>query len=160
MEDASENELMLAQLASIENAIVKLLEVGGNAIETLAYEGSDVDSAKERFTRLHGEYMSLLNEIQIGLRQTFRKLSRNGILTGDGSSFGSSSDYGLNPIPYQGSVEGEEKDFEILANTVSLMKQWIRAGNKEILNEDLEEKREKQEASLKDASENEMEMQE
>ncbi|KAJ3413132.1 hypothetical protein HDV05_008470 [Chytridiales sp. JEL 0842] len=115
----SENERMLAQLAGIERRIVHLMEVAAEAIEALAYEGADIEGAKEEFTNHHAEYMKLLNEIQIGLRFIFRYLAKSGMLlstSSGGGSGGISHASGLVPLPYQATAEGMEKDFELIAS--------------------------------------------
>ncbi|KAJ3208433.1 hypothetical protein HDU67_006720 [Dinochytrium kinnereticum] len=139
MQDVSENEKLLRQVHGIEMRIVKLLEVGADALESLAYEGSDVDAAKEQFTLHHGDYMSILNEIQIGLRQIFRHLSEAGILTGTASSMGGGGGYGLAPLPYMGSVDGEEKDFELTAEGLDLVIKFLTSGVKKVLGKNIEE---------------------
>ncbi|KAJ3307640.1 hypothetical protein HDU76_004472 [Blyttiomyces sp. JEL0837] len=126
----SENERLLAEVHGIEQRIVVLLQVASNAIESLADVGPDLDASQERFTEYHGEYMKLLNEIQIGLRKIFRHLAKSGILTASSSTISSSAGTisAFRPLPYRGSAEGEEKDFELMAGAVEMIKELVKDG--------------------------------
>jgi hypothetical protein len=37
------------------------MEVAAQAVESIAYEGADIEAAKEDFTKHHSEYLRLLN---------------------------------------------------------------------------------------------------
>ncbi|KAI9355605.1 hypothetical protein DFJ73DRAFT_794758 [Zopfochytrium polystomum] len=112
-------------LISPNKRIAKML-----VIESLAADGNNVETAKEDVILRYGNYMKIVNEIQVGWRRIFRYLADAGILSASASVAsaplaGVGGD--MRPLPYRGSAEGGEKDFENIVEALSLIKEALRA---------------------------------
>ncbi|KAJ3186104.1 hypothetical protein HK101_009740 [Irineochytrium annulatum] len=143
--DMLENEAILKELNTIEKAIIYLLEKGAAAIEALAYDGIDEDSAIESFDNNYTAYLDTLKvcqaavgnltlsrhqNVHLNFRGVFRSLTDAGILSSSTLRAGLGAHAGptITPLPYGLTSDGEEKDFELAAQSVLVLKERMRAG--------------------------------
>ncbi|OUM68170.1 hypothetical protein PIROE2DRAFT_4167, partial [Piromyces sp. E2] len=89
--------------------------VASQAISVLS--GDEDESIKNSFEDLTVQYLELVNDIQIGLRETFRFLTNTDI---ESTSFTTS-------LPYISNAYGEEKDQEISVKVLELVKTKINS---------------------------------
>eukprot|EP00833_Pecoramyces_ruminatium_P009393 jgi/Orpsp1_1/1183425/evm.model.c7180000085121.1 len=102
--------LQIQKLNEIEKKVGTLLKVASQAISVLS---GDVDeNIKSDFEELSTQYLKLVNDIQKGLRETFRFLTNTDI---------ESTSYTTN-LPYISNTYGEEKDHEISVKILELVK--------------------------------------
>ncbi|KAG4095145.1 hypothetical protein H8356DRAFT_1689262 [Neocallimastix lanati (nom. inval.)] len=104
-----------------------LLKVASQAISILSgdedeniesnFLSEDKENNNSKFEKLSTQYLELVNDIQIGLRETFRFLTNTDI---------ESSSYITN-LPYICNTYGEEKDHEISVKILELVKTKINS---------------------------------
>ncbi|ORX82609.1 hypothetical protein BCR32DRAFT_267540 [Anaeromyces robustus] len=107
--------LQIQKLNEIEKKIGTLLKVASQAISVLS--GDVDDNIKNNFEELSIQYLELVNDIQLGLRETFRFLTNTDI---------ESTSYTAN-LPYISNTYGEEKDHEISVKVLELVKTKINS---------------------------------
>jgi len=105
--------IQIQKLNEIEKKIGTLLKVASQAISVLS--GDEDENIKNSFEDLTVQYLELVNDIQIGLRETFRFLTNTDI---ESTSFTTN-------LPYISNTYGEEKDQEISVKILELVKTRI-----------------------------------
>ncbi|ORX45217.1 hypothetical protein BCR36DRAFT_333562 [Piromyces finnis] len=105
--------IQIQKLNEIEKKIGELLKVASQAISVLS--GDEDESIKVSFEDLTVQYLELVNDIQKGLRETFRFLTNTDI---ESTSF-------TTGLPYISNTYGEEKDQEISVKVLELVKTKI-----------------------------------
>ncbi|KAJ3005162.1 UNVERIFIED_CONTAM: hypothetical protein HDU68_004729, partial [Siphonaria sp. JEL0065] len=135
------NEFHLNLIATVEEKIVRLVKVAGLVVESLAFEGQDLDDRKEEFVNRHKEFTDLLRDIQKTLRIVFRHLSKAGILASNSSSVKLAGDLTtalqMSSLPYQSTVEGFETDFRLNVQGLHVLAETVRAGVFEVYGDDV-----------------------
>ncbi|KAJ1554449.1 hypothetical protein HK096_003526, partial [Nowakowskiella sp. JEL0078] len=104
--------------------ITSLLHIASSAVSLLAVEDSLLDTVEDTFEQNIRDFLTTLNEIQIALRMIFDELSSKGILR-------PRLLYGVNSIPYSASINGHEKDLDLIYRHVSLIQEEIIIAQKE-----------------------------
>jgi len=107
--------LQIQKLNEIEKKIGTLLKVASQAISVLS--GDEDENIKNSFEELSVQYLELVNDIQMGLRETFRFLTNTDI---ESTSFTTN-------LPYISNTYGEEKDHEISVKVLELVKTKINS---------------------------------
>jgi len=105
--------IQIQKLNEVEKKIGTLLQVASQAISVLS--GDEDENIKNNFEELTVQYLELVNDIQIGLRETFRFLTNTDI---ESTSF-------TTGLPYISNTYGEEKDQEISVKVLELVKTKI-----------------------------------
>ncbi|ORX47149.1 hypothetical protein DM01DRAFT_1410277 [Hesseltinella vesiculosa] len=123
MSESDESVSRIQDLHITEKKLVSLVETAGHALALLADDGpSDEDAdlaVHERTTEfrdLATRYFSLINDIQLSVRQHTHFLTQTASLPCTTKT-----------IPYRVSVAGEQRELEIWINALQLIQQRLTA---------------------------------
>ncbi|KAI8092979.1 uncharacterized protein BX664DRAFT_328640 [Halteromyces radiatus] len=117
--ELDESVTRIQELHQAEKKLVQLVETAGEALAVLTDDGpSDEDAElaiRERigeFTDLANKYFSLVNDIQLTIRQQVHFLTQTASLPSTTKT-----------IPFRLSVAGEQKELEIWTNALTTLQQ-------------------------------------
>ncbi|KAJ3051938.1 hypothetical protein HK097_007065 [Rhizophlyctis rosea] len=112
------NEQLIANLNQVEKLVIASLEAASKAIGGIATyrEGEEeagdpqnaAESAQKLFAGRSGRFFGLMKEIQKQVGSVIQNMTESGMIAGRAT-------------PYNATVAGEEKDFEIASKSVSLV---------------------------------------
>ncbi|KAG0175735.1 hypothetical protein DFQ28_003213 [Apophysomyces sp. BC1034] len=118
----AESTIRIKDLHEAEKKLVLLVETAGDVLSVLADDGPNEESpdqaVRERaaqFRDLASRYFSLINDVQLALRNHTRYLTKVGSIAPITSK----------SIPFRASVAGQQKELEIWASAVGTLRQRV-----------------------------------